>query len=81
MILKNIFIKIRGTFKLKCEFCKKSISRKSAYFEKVKRLEFVHPVNTSFCNGKCCNNYKTYEESVPRRLSLCSSCPVHPDAV
>ena len=76
-----VFKKILNNFKLKCEFCKKPVKRKSAYFEKVKRLEFVHPIKTSFCSEKCAQNYKDYEMNVPKKPSLCPACPVHPETI
>ena len=78
MILGSMVGKISGNLKVKCESCKNLIKRKSAHFEKVKRLEFVHPKNTAFCNETCSSVYKEYEKSVPKRVSLCSSCPVPP---
>jgi len=78
MILGSMVDKISGNLKVKCESCKNQIKRKSAHFEKVKRLEFVHLKNTAFCNKDCSSNYKEYEKSVPKRASLCSSCPVPP---
>ena len=70
--------KIGGNLKVKCESCKNSIKRKSAHFEKVKRLEFVHPKNTASCNKDCSEKFKEYSESIPKKPSLCSSCPVPP---
>jgi len=79
MVLSMIS-KISGNLKVKCEFCKGQVKRKSAHFEKVKRPEFVHPKNTAFCSENCSSNFKEYEKSIPRRVSLCSSCPVPPAA-
>ena len=73
-MLKNL----TQNLKVKCEFCKKSTKKKFAYFENIKLLEFVHPKNTAFCNKACCENYKKYEMSAPKKASLCSSCPVPP---
>ena len=70
--------KITQNLKVKCEFCKKSMKRKSAYFESVRLLEFIYPRNTPFCNEICCLNYKKYEINAPRKASLCSSCPTPP---
>ena len=78
MVLKEAFRKVTQNFKTKCEHCKKSIKRKDAYFERVKRLEFVYPKKTSFCCQDCCFKYKEYEKFAPRRVSLCSSCPTPP---
>lgn len=80
MILGQAIEKISWNLKVKCEFCKKPIKKKHAYFEKVKRLEFVHLKNTAFCDKDCSSSYKEYEKSVPKRASLCSSCPVPPSA-
>ena len=80
MGLKNLFKKINENLKVKCEFCRTSVKKKSAYFEDVKLLEFVYPRKTYFCNEICCLNYKIYEKSVPKRVSLCSSCPTPLDA-
>jgi len=77
-MISSMVNKIGGNLKVKCEFCKNQIQRKSAHFEKVKRPEFVHPKNTAFCNKDCVSHYKEYEKSIPRRISLCSSCPVPP---
>jgi len=71
--------KIMGNLNVKCEFCKKQIKRKNAYFENVKLLEFVHPKKTAFCNKSCCSKYIEHEANVPKKLSLCSSCPAPPD--
>ena len=78
MVLKEVIRKITQNFKVKCEFCKKSIKRKHAYFENVKLLEFVYPKKVHFCNETCCSNYKNYEINSPRKASLCSSCPTPP---
>ena len=80
MGLKSLFKNINQNLKVKCEFCRTSVKKKSAYVEDVKLLEFVYPKKTYFCDENCCLNYKTYEKSVPKRVSLCSSCPTHPDA-
>jgi len=71
-------VNLFGNFKVKCEFCKKSIKRKDAHFRKIKILEFVYPKKAAFCNKKCCLNYKDYEENSVKKVSLCSSCPVPP---
>lgn len=76
--MKNIFKKLGGNISTKCEFCKKSVKRKSAHFEEVKLPHLVHPKNTGFCSKKCAKNYKEYSESRPKSVSLCSSCPVPP---
>lgn len=80
MGLKIIFQKAVQNLKVRCEFCKNPVKRKLAYFEDVKLLEFVYPKKAAFCNENCCRNYKNYEKLVPKRVSLCSSCPTHPDA-
>jgi len=64
----------------KCEFCDKKIKRKDAFYKKIKLMEFVYPSNAPFCNEKCCNKYIEIESSEIKRVSLCSSCPTHPDA-
>ena len=78
MVLKEAIKKITQNFKVKCEFCKKPIKRKHAYFENVKHLEFVYPKRTPFCDKNCCSKYKEYEINSPRKVSLCSSCPTPP---
>ena len=78
MILKKAIKKMTRNFKIKCEFCKKPIKRKHAYFENVKLLEFVYPKNTPFCDKNCYSKYKDYEINSPRKVSLCSSCPTPP---
>ena len=80
MVLKKLFKKINENLKVKCEFCKTTTKKKLAYFEYVKLLEFVYPKKAYFCDETCCSNYKTYEKSVPKRVSLCSSCPTPIDA-
>lgn len=80
MVLGQAIKKISGNFTVKCESCKSAIKRKSAHFEKVKRLEFVHPKNTAFCDEDCSSRFKDYSKSIPKRPSLCSSCPVPPAA-
>lgn len=72
--------KLSGNLKVKCENCGKTEKRKSAHFEKVKRLEFVHKKNTAFCCEDCASSFKEYSNSIPKRPSLCSSCPVPPSA-
>ena len=80
MILKQVIKKITQNLNVRCEFCRMAINRKLAHFETVKLLAFVYPRNTAFCNETCCEKYKDYERPVPKRASLCSSCPVHPDS-
>jgi len=80
MVLKSFFKKINGNLKVRCEFCRKSVKKKEAYYEEVKLMEFVYPKVVGFCDEDCCSRYKVYEKSVPKRVSLCSSCPTHPDA-
>lgn len=80
-MIKKLIRKLTENAKVKCEFCKTSLKRKNAHIKKVKRLEFVHPVKTTFCNKNCCKKYNEYELSAPRKPSLCSMCPVHPEAV
>ena len=80
MLLGNAIKRISGNLNVKCESCKNVVKRKSAHFEKVKLLQFVHPKNTAFCNETCSSNFKEYVKSVPRRISMCSSCPVPPAA-
>lgn len=80
MELMNLFKKINQNLKVRCEFCKIPVKKGSAYFEDVKLLEFVYPKKAYFCDETCCSNYKTYEKSVPKRVSLCSSCPTPIDA-
>lgn len=78
MELKEAIKKITQNFKVKCEFCNKTIRKKNAYFENVKLLEFVYPKRTSFCDEDCCSKYKEYEINSPKKVSMCSSCPVPP---
>ena len=78
MVLKEAIKKITQNFNTKFEFCKEPIKIKDAYFENVKRLEFVYPKRTPFCNEDCCSSYKKKEISAPRKVSMCSSCPTPP---
>ena len=80
MISLPMFKKLLNNLNTKCEFCNKKIKRKSAFYEKVKLMEFVYPQKAPFCNEDCCNKYKEYEENSIKRVSLCPSCPTHPDA-
>ena len=80
MGLKNVFGRLTKNLKIKCEFCKKPVRKGEAHFEEVKLLEFVYPKKVGFCDEACASNYINYEKTVPRRVSLCSSCPTHPDA-
>ena len=77
-MIKKVIEKITQNFSVKCEFCKKSIKRKHAHFRNVKRLEFVYPKNTSFCDETCCSKYEKYEVNSFKKAYLCSSCPVPP---
>ena len=78
MVLKEVIRKITQNFLVKCEFCRKPIKRKLAYFENVKLLEFVYPKRTPFCDKDCFSKYENYEINSPRKVSLCSSCPTPP---
>tara|TARA_Y100000294_G_scaffold177599_1_gene203733 strand:- start:1121 stop:1378 length:258 start_codon:yes stop_codon:yes gene_type:complete len=77
-MIKKAIGKITQNFNAKCEFCKKSIKRKHAYFKDVKRLEFVYLKKTIFCNKTCCSKYEKHEINSLKQASLCSSCPVPP---
>ena len=78
MVLKKAIKKIMQNFNTSCEFCNKKLKRKDAYYEKVKMLQFAYPKVASFCNKKCCEKYKEYETSFPKKFSACSSCAIHP---
>lgn len=76
MKTKQLINSLTRNLNVKCEWCGSKIKKKSAFVKNVKRLEFVHRKKTFFCDEKCCDNYIDYELNAPRKISLCSSCPV-----
>ncbi len=74
--IKSVFHLLTGNMNVKCHWCGSRLKKRSAFVRDVKRLEFVYPKTTFFCDKNCHNNYVNYEVNSPRKISMCNSCPV-----
>ena len=67
-------------FKKKCEYCKKAIKKGKIVKKDVKVPEFVALKERNFCCEGHSELYDEYVRNLPRRPSLCPSCPTPPDS-
>ena len=67
-------------FKKKCEYCNKVLNKNGTVKRKVKVPEFVEMKERNFCCDKHAKKYDKAVRNLPRRVSMCSSCPTPPSA-